>query len=88
MEQRWQRYIITENFYSSANLFKKGDKSFAFINANSLNSSGDLRKNYLPTSVADPDLQLRRGPAFKGLTMNVEFCEDNSGTSRYFRKNK
>ena len=28
-------------------------------------------------TVADPDLQLRRGPAFKGLTMNVEFCEDN-----------
>ena len=36
-------------------------------------------------TVADPDLQLRRGPAFhmlKGLTMNVEFCEDNSGTSK------
>ena len=28
-------------------------------------------------TVADPDLQLRRGPAFEGLTMNVEFCEDN-----------
>ena len=41
--------------------------------------------------MADPDLQLRRGPAFKGLTMNVEFCKGNSGTSkkmRYFRKNK
>ena len=31
------------------------------------------------TSVADPDLQLRRGP------MNVEFCEDNSGTSKKMR---
>ena len=33
--------------------------------------------------MADPDLQLRgegRG-AFEGLTMNVEFCEDNSTLS-------
>ena len=31
------------------------------------------------------------GGAFEGLTMNVEFCEDNSGRSkkmRYFQKNK
>ena len=42
-------------------------------------------------SVADPDLQLRKGPAFKGLTMNLEFCEDNSGTSKKmhnFQENK
>ena len=41
--------------------------------------------------VADPDLQLRRGPVFESLNMNVKFCEDNSGTSkkmRHFRKNK
>ena len=41
--------------------------------------------------MVDPDLQLRRGPTFKSLTINVEFCKDNSGTSkkmRYFRKNK
>ena len=41
--------------------------------------------------MADPDLQLRREPAFKGLTINVELCEHNSGNSkkmRYFRKNK
>ena len=31
-----------------------------------------------PRTVADPGLQLRRGPTCKGLTMNVEFCEDNS----------
>ena len=41
-------------------------------------------------AVADPDLHQRgegRG-AFEGLTMNVEFCERNSGGSknmRYFR---
>ena len=32
-----------------------------------------------------------KGGAFEGLTMNVEFCEDNAGRSnkmRYFRKNK
>ena len=44
--------------------------------------------------MADQDLRLSgwggRG-AFEGLTMNVEFCEDNSSSSkkiRYFRKNK
>ena len=27
---------------------------------------------WVSSAVADPDLQLRRGTAFKGLTMNVE----------------
>ena len=48
--------------------------------------------NFWYQSVADPDLHLRRGGStFEGLTMNVEFCEDNSGSSKkmhYFRKNK
>ena len=38
-------------------------------------------------SVADPPMG---GPPFEGLTMNVEFCEENSSRSkkmRYFRKN-
>ena len=33
----------------------------------------------------------KEGLIFKGLTMNVKFCENNSGTSkkmRYFQKNK
>ena len=33
----------------------------------------------------------KEGLVFKGLTMNVKFCENNSGTSkkmRYFQKNK
>ena len=46
--------------------------------------------------MADSDLLLRGGGgggggAFKGLTMNVEFCADNFGSSlkiRYFRNNK
>ena len=39
-------------------------------------------------AVADPDLQLTGGggggggKAFEGLTMNVEFCEDNSGSAK------
>ena len=41
--------------------------------------------------VADPDLHLsgEEGGTFESLTMNVEFCQDNSGRSkvmRYFRK--
>ena len=36
--------------------------------------------------MADPDLQLWRegggGGTFEGLTMNVEFCEDNSDSGR------
>ena len=44
--------------------------------------------------VAYPDLHLTGGGgggggAFEGLTINIEFCEDNSGRSkktRYFRK--
>ena len=38
-----------------------------------------------------PSAKRGLGGAFEGLTMNVEFCEDNSGSSkkmRYFRKNK
>ena len=38
--------------------------------------------------VVDPDLQLGKG-GFEGLTMNVEFCKDNSGSSKkmcYFQK--
>ena len=47
-----------------------------------------LRSLPKTSTVADPDLQLV-GEGFKGLTMNVEFCEDNSGSSKkmlYFRK--
>ena len=46
-------------------------------------------------SVAGPDLHPAKGGgggAFEGLTINVEFCEDNSGgrskKMRYFRKYK
>ena len=42
--------------------------------------------------MADPVLQLEGGRgAFEGLTMNVEFYEDNSGSAqkmRFFRKKK
>ena len=41
------------------------------------------------SSVADPDLHLPNwgggGGAFESLTMNVEFCEDNSGRSKIMR---
>ena len=35
--------------------------------------------------MADPDLLLREWDAFEGLTMNVEFCEDNSGNGQKMR---
>ena len=36
--------------------------------------------------MADPDLHLSGGGGvFKGLTINVEFCEDNSGRSKKMR---
>ena len=42
----------------------------------------NLSVNLTENTVVNPDLQLRRGPAFKSLTMDVGFCEDYSGTSR------
>ena len=36
--------------------------------------------------MADPDLHLSGGGGvFEGLTINVEFCEDNSGRSKKMR---
>ena len=74
-----QRRVTPSSKFGGTHLYTWVERGTMTEKHNKKNDPGQT------TPVADPDLQLRRGPAFKDLTINVEFCKDNSGTSKKMR---